>query len=110
MKLDKQFYPDQPEKKLKYFEQELSNRVQYKDSGRVLKHLKTWNFNDINIQDIHTNSNDKFSVLFCEYGQVVINGILSLNDSDILICKQLGKNYEIKNVYFESGSVIHAFI
>ena len=34
----------------------------------------------------------------------------SLNDSDILICTQLGKDYVIKNMYFESGSKIHAFI
>ena len=110
MKLDPQFHPDQPEAKLRYFEKELTKRVQYKEKGRSLKHTKTWNFDDINIQDTHTNSDDKFTVLFCEYGQVTINDVLSLNDSDILICTQLGKDYVIKNMYFESGSKIHAFI
>ena len=110
MKLDPQLYPDQSEARLRYLEEELTKRVQYKEKGRVLKHLKTWTFDDINIQDTYTNSDDKFSVLFCEYGQATVNDILSLNDSDMLICKQLGKDYVIKNMYFESGSKIHAFI
>ena len=110
MKLEKQLYPDQPEKKVKYLADELSKRVQYKEKGRVLKHLKTWTFDDVNIQETYINSDDKFSVLFCEYGQATINDILSLNDSDILICKQLGKNYVIKNMYLENGTIIHAFI
>ena len=110
MKLDPEFYPDQPEAKLRYLEKELSARVQYKEKGRSLKHTQTWEFNDINIQATHTNSDDKFTVLFCEYGQVTINDVLSLNTSDILICKQLSKDYVIKNMYFESGSKIYAFI
>ncbi len=110
MKLDPQFYPDQSEARLRYLEEELTKRVQYKEKGRSLKHTETWNFDDINIQATHTNSEDKFTVLFCEDGQVTINDVISLNQSDILICKQLGKNYVIKNMYFESGSIIHAFI
>lgn len=110
MKLDSQFYPDQPEAKLRYLEEELTKRIQYKEKGRSLKHTQTWEFNDINIQATYTNSDDKFSVLFCEYGQVTINDVLSLNESNILLCKQLGKDYVIKNMYFESGSKIYAFV
>ena len=110
MKLDPQFHPDQSEAKLRYFEEELTKRVQYKEKGRSLKHTETWNFDDINIQATHTNSDDKFTVLFCEHGQVTINDVLSLNESDMLICKHLSKDYVIKNMYFESGSKIHAFI
>ena len=110
MKLDSEFYPDQPEAKLRYLEKELTKRIQYKEKGRSLKLTQIWEFDDINIQATHTNSDDKFTVLFCEYGQVTINDVLSLNTSDILICKQLSKDYVIKNMYFESGSKIYAFI
>jgi len=110
MKLDSQFYPDQPEAKLRYLEEELTKRIQYKEKGRSLKHTQTWEFNDINIQATHTNSDDKFSVLFCEYGQVTINDVLSLNESNILLCIKVGKDYVIKNMYFESGSKIYAFV
>ena len=110
MKLDRKMYPDHPETKMRYIEEELTKRVQYKEKGRSLKHTETWTFDDINIQATHTNLEDKFTVLFCEYGQVTINDVLSLGDSDILICTQLGKDYVIKNMYFESGSKIHAFI
>ena len=110
MKLDRKMYPDHPETKMWYIEEELTKRVQYKEKGRSLKHTKTWDFDDINIQETYTNLDDKFTVLFCENGQVTINYVLSLNDSDILICTQLGKDYVIKNMYFESGSKIHAFI
>tara|TARA_B100001996_G_scaffold184695_1_gene141240 strand:- start:972 stop:1304 length:333 start_codon:yes stop_codon:yes gene_type:complete len=110
MKLDPQFFPDQPEAKLRYLEEELTKRVQYKEKGRSLKHSQTWEFNDINIKATYTNSSDKFSVLFCEYGLVNVNDVLSLGSSDILICKQLSKDYVIKNMYFESGSKVYAFI
>ena len=81
MKLDPKIYPDHPETKMRYIEEELTKRVQYKEKGRSLKHTKTWDFDDINIQETYTTLDDKFTVLFCEYGQVTINDVLSLNDS-----------------------------
>ena len=51
MKLDPKMYPDHPETKMRYIEEELTKRVQYKEKGRSLKHTKTWDFDDINIQD-----------------------------------------------------------
>ena len=51
MKLDPQLYSDHPETKMRYLEEELTKRVQYKEKGRSLKHTKTWNFDDIKIKD-----------------------------------------------------------
>ena len=52
MKLDPKMYPDHPETKMRYIEEELTKRVQYKEKGRSLKHTKTWDFFDLqkNIQ------------------------------------------------------------
>tara|TARA_B100001996_G_scaffold101862_4_gene76413 strand:+ start:316 stop:651 length:336 start_codon:yes stop_codon:yes gene_type:complete len=111
MKIDPRELPSQPEARLRWLAEELTKRVRYKDRYReLLTHTNTYEFNEITPKITHTNSTEKFTVLFCEYGQVTVNEVLTLNGSDILICQHLGKDYNLKNEFLDTGSKIYAFI
>ena len=85
MKIDTREIPSQPEARLRWLAEEVTKRIRYKDKYRELTHSTTYELDEITKKITHTNSSDQFTVLYCEYGQVTINEVLTLNESDILI-------------------------
>ena len=109
MKIDIDSLPDQPELKVKTLAEELTKRVQYKEKGKTLTYSKTFEFDDVNLNNSYVNSTEGFTVLFCESGNVNINEIRTMRASDILICSTLGATYNMRSLN-PSGGKIYAFI
>ena len=51
MKIDIDSLPDQPELKMKNLTEEIIKRVQYKEKGKTLTYSKTFNFDDVNLNN-----------------------------------------------------------
>ena len=109
MKIDIDSLPDQPELKIKTLAKEIIKRVQYKEKGKTLTYSKTFNFDDVNLNTSYINSTEGFTVLFCESGEININEIRTMRESDILICSTLGATYNMRSLN-PSGGKIYAFI
>ena len=101
--------PDQPELRMKTLIEEITKRVQFKEKGRTLSNTTSYEFDDIKLDHSFVNSNDKFTVLFCEKGSIVVNEIRTMWPGHILICSTLGKNYNMHSLD-PSGGKIYAFI
>ena len=109
MRIDIDSLPDQPELKMKTLAEEITKRVQFKSKGRQLTYSKTFEFDDVNLNNSYVNSTEGFTVLFCESGNVNINEIRTMRESDILICSTLGATYNMRSLD-PSGGKIYAFI
>jgi len=109
MKYQKGVLPDQPEAKKKALEKYVSKQIQFRTKGRVLKYLTEFEFNDVVYDGEFINSETKETILWNEYGQVVINDVRTLHEDNTLICSALGKKYTMKSLS-PSGGKIYAFI
>ena len=109
MKIDIDSLPDQPELRIKTLTEEVTKRVQYKSKGRTLTYSTTFEFDDVNLNNSYVNSTEKFTVLFCESGDVNINEIRTMREGDIIICSTLGATYNMHSLG-PSGGKIYAFI
>tara|TARA_B110000285_G_C15070172_1_gene587444 strand:- start:806 stop:1135 length:330 start_codon:yes stop_codon:yes gene_type:complete len=109
MKYHKGELPDQPEAKKKALEKYVSKQIQFRTKGRVLKYLTEFEFNDVVYDGEFINSETKETILWNEYGQVVINDVRTLHEDNTLICSALGKKYTMKSLS-PSGGKIYAFI
>ena len=70
---------------------------------------KLLEFDDVNLDNKYINSTEGFTVLFCESGEININEIRTMRESDILICSTLGATYNMRSLN-PSGGKIYAFI
>ena len=109
MKIDIDSLPDQPELKIKTLTEEITKRVQYKEKGKTLTYSTEFNFDDVNLNNSYVNSTEGFTALFCESGNININEIRTMRESDILICSTLGATYNMRSLD-PSGGKIYAFI
>jgi hypothetical protein len=109
MKIDIDSLPDQPELKMKTLAEEITKRVQFKSKGRQLTYSKTFEFDDVNLDNSYINSTEKFTALFCESGEININEIRTMRAGDIIICSTLGATYNMHSLG-PSGGKIYAFI
>ena len=109
MKINIDSLPDQPELKIKTLTEEIIKRVQYKEKGKTLTYSKTFEFDDVNLNNSYVNSTEKFTALFCESGEININEIRTMRSGDILICSTLGATYNMHSLD-PSGGKIYAFI
>ena len=109
MKIEIDSLPDQPELRIKTLTEEVTKRIQYKSKGRTLTYSTTFEFDDVNLNNSYVNSTEKFTVLFCESGDVNINEIRTMRAGDILICSTLGATYNMHSLD-PSGGKIYAFI
>ena len=109
MRIDIDSLPDQPELKMTTLIEELIKRVQFKEKGKTLTYSKTFEFDDVNLNDSYVNSTEGFTVLFCESGMININELRTMRSSDIIICSTLGATYNMHSLD-PSGGKIYAFI
>ena len=66
-------------------------------------------FSDIVYDGEFINSETKETILWCEYGDIVINNVRTMREDNTLICSALGKKYTMKSLN-SSGGKIYAFI
>ena len=59
MKIDIDSLPDQPELKIKTLAKEIIKRVQYKEKDKTLTYSKTFNFDDVNLNNSYVNAHVK---------------------------------------------------
>ena len=109
MKYQKGELPDQPEAKINVLEEYLTKQIQYRTKGRVLKYLTEFEFSNIVYDGEFINSETKETILWCEYGDIVINNVRTMREDNTLICSALGKKYTMKSLN-PSGGKIYAFI
>ena len=109
MKIDIDSLPDQPELRITTLAKELTKRIQFKSKGKTLTYSKTFEFDDVNLNNSYVNSTEGFTVLFCESGTININELRTMRKSDILICSTLGATYNMRSLD-PSGGKIYAFI
>ena len=109
MRIEIDSLPDQPELKMTTLTEELIKRVQFKEKGKTLTYSKTFEFDDVNLNDSYVNSTEGFTVLFCESGMININEIRTMRASDLIICSTLGATYNMRSLD-PSGGKIYAFI
>ena len=109
MKIDIDSLPDQPELKIKTLAEELTKKVQFKSKGKTLTYSKTFEFDDVNLNNNYVNSSEAFTVLFCESGEININEIRTMRESDVIICSTLGATYNMRSLD-PSGGKVYAFI
>ena len=109
MKYYKGELPDQPEAKKKALEKYVSKQIQFRTKGRDLKYLAEFEFSDIVYDGEFINSEKKETILWCEFGDIVINNVRTMREDNTLICSALGKKYTMKSL-LPSGGKIYAFI